>query len=210
LKIALLSDTHELHRSADVPACDLLIHAGDWTFFSRRLDQIEDFNEWLGEQHAPLGRILCPGNHETYLERDPSLKSLTSNGKVLISEPYDIHGLKLFATSVVPLLGTGFGIASAEERSRIYAQIPIETDVLISHGPPYGILDCAPGDSTHQGCRELLKAVRRIRPKLHVFGHVHTGFGLYETEHTLFVNAALLGPHGDIENRPVMLSMDKL
>lgn len=119
MRIALLSDTHELHRSTDVPACDLLIHAGDWTFFSSNLEQIEDFNEWLGEQYATLGRILCPGNHESYLERDPSLRSLTPNGIVLINERYDIRGLKVFASPVVPLLGTAFGVAKPEDRSRL-------------------------------------------------------------------------------------------
>lgn len=210
LKITLISDTHELHRSVDMPQCDLMIHAGDWTFLSRSLAQIEDFDDWLGQQHAPLGRILCPGNHEGYLERNPSLRSLTPNGIVLINERCDIRGLKVFASPVVPLLGTAFGIAKPEDRSRLYAQIPTATDVLITHGPPYGILDSVPGEAHHQGCPELLKAVKRVKPKLHVFGHVHTGYGLYQSADTLFVNAALLGAHGDIENKPIAIAIEEL
>jgi hypothetical protein len=210
LKIALISDTHELHRSVDIGPCDLLIHAGDWTFFSQRLDQIQDFDERLEEQYAPLGRILCPGNHESYLERDPSLRSLTPNATVLINEPLDIRGLKVFASPTIPLFGTAFGIAKPEDRSRLYAQIPLDTDVLITHGPPYGILDTSPGEAHHQGCPELLKAVKRVKPKLHVFGHVHPGYGVYRSRETLFVNASLLGAHGDIENKPIVLSIPEL
>jgi Icc-related predicted phosphoesterase len=206
----LISDTHELHRSVEMPPCDLLIHAGDWTFFSKSRRQIHDFNDWLGEQYAPLGRILSPGNHETYLEHDRHLSSLTSNGTVLIEERLAIRGLKLWASPITPHSAGGFTVRSPEERARRYAQIPLETDILITHGAPYGILDCAPGDSQHQGCRELLNAIKRIKPKIHVFGHVHQGYGVYQTPDTLFVNAALLGPDGDIDGPPIVVSIDEL
>jgi Icc-related predicted phosphoesterase len=210
LKIACLSDTHELHRSVDMPSCDLLIHAGDWTFFSRSRTQIKDFNEWLGEQYAPLGRVLCPGNHEQYLVRDPRLRSLTPNGTVLMNGKLSIKGLKLWASPVTSLSSSAFAIPEAKDRARLYSQIPSDTDILITHGPPYGILDCSPGDSKHSGCRELLKAVVRIKPKIHVFGHVHAGYGIHQTPDTTFVNAALLGPDGDIANHPILLSLDRI
>jgi len=210
LKIGFISDTHELHRSVDMPPCDLVIHAGDWTFFSKSRKQIDDFNYWLGEQYAPLGRILSPGNHETYLEHDRHLSSLTSNGIMLIEEQLTIRGLKLWASPMTPHSVGSFAVADPEDRARRYAQIPLDTDILITHGPPFGILDCAPGESQHQGCRVLLDAVERLKPKIHVFGHVHQGYGIFETPDTLFVNAALLGPDGDIDRPPIVLSINEL
>jgi predicted phosphohydrolase len=210
LKIACLSDTHELHRSVDLPPCDLLIHSGDWTFFSRSRTQIEDFNDWLGEQYAPLGRVLCPGNHEEYLVRDPQLRSLTPNGTVLVNEKLSIKGLKLWASPVTPFSSGAFSIPDAVGRARRYAQIPRGTNILITHGPPYGILDCSPGSQDHRGCPELLEAVERIKPKLHVFGHIHAGYGIHQAPDTTFVNAALLGAGGDIANRPILLSLDQI
>lgn len=177
-----------------------MIHAGDWTFFSKCRKQIDDFNDWLEEQYAPLGRILSPGNHETYLESDPQLVSLTPNGTVLIEEQLTIGGLKLWASPITPHSAGGFTVRSPEERARRYAQIPLETDILITHGAPYGILDCAPGESLHQGCRELLNAVKRIRPKIHVFGHVHQGYGVYQMPDTLFVNARIENMLAEIES----------
>lgn len=210
MKIGLIADTHELHRSVIIPPCDLLVHAGDWTFFSKSSEQISDFNDWLGEQYTPLGRILSPGNHETYVEHDRRLRSLTANGTMLIEEQSKIRGLKLWASPITPHTVGAFAVADPEVRARRYAQIPLSTDLLITHGPPYGILDCGPGGLEHQGCRELLVAVRRVKPKIHVFGHVHSGYGVYQTPDTLFVNAALLGPDGDIDRSPIVISIDEL
>jgi len=207
LTLVLLSDTHELHREVDVPDGDILIHAGDFTMFSGSLRAIEDFNAWLGElPHQP---IVCPGNHEFFLERDPSRRFLLNEATVLINESVEVSGLKIWASPITPLANTAFGMASAEDRRRLYAQIPEGTDVLITHGPPYGILDTAPGSEFHSGCRELFDAVMRLKPRLHVFGHVHGAYGVFHTHDTTFVNAALLGAHGDIEKTPVGVRMSR-
>jgi Icc-related predicted phosphoesterase len=72
------------------------------------------------------------------------------------------------------------GLSSPKDRKRLYGQIPQDIDILISHGPPFGILDTAPISGLHEGCRELLDAATRVRPKLHVFGHIHTAYGSSE------------------------------
>jgi predicted phosphodiesterase len=98
LRIAIVSDTHELHRDVDLPEVDLLIHAGDWTFFSKHMKAIEDFNNWLDEQHIRHGTVLVPGNHEFYLEADPSRRSLTHNATVLVGERLSVRGLNLWGS----------------------------------------------------------------------------------------------------------------
>jgi Icc-related predicted phosphoesterase len=117
--------------------------------------------------------------------------------------------LRLWGSPVTPLYGGAFGLSSAKDRKRLYAQISEDIDVLISHGPPYGILDLAPGSHLHQGCGELLDAVMRVRPKLHVLGHVHGAYGVFQTEHTTFVNASLLGLHGDLDRAPFVFEMNR-
>jgi Icc-related predicted phosphoesterase len=205
LRLVLLSDTHQLHREVEMPDGDLCIFAGDFTFFSKSLKAILDFNDWLGE--LPHRAVVVPGNHEFFLESDPSRRSLISNATVLINEGIEIQGLRIWGSPVTPLYGGAFGLSSAEERRRLYAQIPEDTDVLVSHGPPYGILDSSPGSGVHSGCRELFDAVMRVRPRLHVFGHVHGAHGIFQTDQTTFVNAALLGVDGDLENSPIVLRM---
>jgi Icc-related predicted phosphoesterase len=208
LRLVLLSDTHELHREVDVPDGDILIHAGDFTMFSRSLSAIEDFNVWLGELPYRI-KICVPGNHEFFLERDLSRRSLLSDATVLINERFEVNHLKFWGSPVTPLANTAFGIASAEDRKRLYAQIPDDTDVLVTHGPPYGILDSTPESGFHSGCRELFDAVMRVKPKLHVFGHVHGAYGIFHTDDTTFINAALLGAHGDIDKAPIVVRMSR-
>jgi predicted phosphohydrolase len=170
LRLVLLSDTHELHRAVDVPDGDIFIHAGDFTMFSESMKAVADFNDWLGEL-PHRHKIVVPGNHEFFLEADPSERSMLDNAVVLINEGTEIEGLRIWG----------------------YAQIPQDINVLITHGPPFGILDTAPISGLHEGCRELLDAAELVRPKLHVFGHIHTAYGVFRTEHTTFVNASRLG-----------------
>jgi Icc-related predicted phosphoesterase len=206
IRLVLLSDTHGLERELDVPPGDILIHAGDFTMFSKSLRAIEDLNKWLGEQ-PHRHRILVPGNHEFFLEADPSRRSLLSNATVLINEGIEIDGLRIWGSPVTPLSGVAFGIPSPGDRKKTYAQIPPGTHVLITHGPPFGILDSSPGSEFHSGCKELLAAVTKIAPRLHVFGHIHGAYGLVQSDGTTFVNAALLGNDGDLAHEPVVLEM---
>lgn len=69
------------------------------------------------------------------------------------------------------------------------------------------MLDEAPGSDFHSGCPVLLEAVKRIKPRLHVFGHIHGAYGMTEDEHTTYANVALLGPEGDVAHKPLVLRM---
>jgi predicted phosphohydrolase len=209
LTIVCISDTHELHRELDVPDGDILIHAGDFTMFSKRAAAILDFNDWLGKL-PHRWKILIPGNHEFFLESDLSRRRLISNATVLINEGIEIAGLKIWGSPVTPLYGGAFGLSSPTDRVRLYAKIPDGLDILVTHGPPSGILDRSPGALHPAGCPQLLEAVTRLKPKLHVFGHIHGAHGMVCTEDTLFVNAALLGPDGDLSASPIVLRMPEV
>jgi predicted phosphohydrolase len=206
LRLVLLSDTHQLHREVDVPDGDIFIHAGDFTMFSESMEAVVNFNDWLGEL-PHRDKIVIPGNHEFFLEADPSERSMLDNAVVLINEGAEVEGLRIWGSPVTPLYGGAFGLSSAKDRKRLYARIPWGIDVLITHGPPFGILDTAPISGLHEGCHELLDAVLRVEPTLHVFGHIHTAYGIFRTEHTTFVNASRFGLHGDLDRAPFVFEM---
>lgn len=208
ITIVCLSDTHELHRQVEVPDGDVLVHAGDFTMFSKSTAALRDFNEWLGELSHRY-KVLVPGNHEFAFE-DPSRTRLITHATLLINEGVEILGLKIWGSPSTPLYGGAFGLSHSEDRKRLYDGIPGDTDILITHGPPYGILDQAPEFDVHAGDPELLKAVLRIRPKLHIFGHVHGGYGLFETGPTTFINAALLGSLGNLDRAPIVIRLKKV
>jgi predicted phosphohydrolase len=207
-KAFLLSDTHQRHREIDVPNGDIFIHAGAFTMFSRSMAEIIDFNNWLGELPHRY-KIVVPGNHEYFLEADPSERLMLDNAIVLMNEGKGIEGLRIWGSPVTPLYGGAFGLSSAKDPKRLYAQIPSDIDVLISHGPPFGILDTAPISGLHEGCCELLDAVMLVRPRLHVFGHIHGAYGVFQTEHTTFVNASRLGLDNDPDKAPFIFEMTR-
>lgn len=197
-----MSDTHELHRDIHhVPDGDILIHSGDFTMFSKSLSAILDFNAWFGERPHPY-KIVVPGNHEFFLEADPSRRSLLSNATVLINEGVDIEGLKIWGTPTTPMDGGAFGRSAQRDRVKIYSQIPTDTAIVVSHGPPFGVLDQPAASEIHSGDRELFDAVMRVKPRLHCFGHIHPAYGVFQSAYTTFVNAALLGPHGSLDKSP--------
>jgi predicted phosphohydrolase len=208
LRLVLLSDTHQLHREVDVPDGDIFIHAGDFTMFSESMQAVVDFNDWLGGLSHRY-KIVVPGNHESFLEADPSDRFMLDQAIVLINEGTEVEGLRIWGSPVTPLYGGAFGLSSAKDRKRLYARIPWDIDVLITHGPPFGILDTAPISGLHEGCHELLDAVLRVQPKLHVFGHIHTAYGIFRTEHTTFVNASRLGLHHDPDKAPFVFEMTR-
>jgi len=204
IRVVCISDTHELHRELDVPFGDLLIHAGDFTFFNHT-SKIKDFNDWLGELPHKC-KVVIPGNHDRAFSTDPRRRAEITNAVLLINESVTMCGFKIWG-SPVTCDDTAYGFTRLEERAALYAAIPSDTDILVTHGPPYGILDCEPGAVHRQGCPALRDAVKRLRPRLHVFGHVHAGYGAAQGKFTAYVNAALLGLAGDIENRPIVLDI---
>jgi hypothetical protein len=135
LRLVLLSDTHRLHREVEVPDGDVLVHADDFTQFGRTKAEITDFVEWLGALPHRY-KILVPGNHEFVLEASSSGRFRLGDARVLINDGIDIDGLRIWGSPVTPLYAGAFGMSSAEDRRRLYAQIPEDTDILITHGPP--------------------------------------------------------------------------
>jgi Icc-related predicted phosphoesterase len=200
VRIVCISDTHEWHRELAVPDGDLLIHAGDFTFWNHA-SKIRDFNLWLGELPHRY-KVIIPGNHDRVFNQNPRNRTLITNAVLLINESVRLCGLNIWG-SPVTCDDAAYGYTRREDRARLNASIPRDTHILITHGPPYGILDREPSSYRRQGCTELRAAVIQLQPRLHVFEHVHGGYGTFQNETTLFVNAALLGPAGDLENLPI-------
>ena len=205
LDLALFGETHELHREVEVPDGDILICVGDFTMFSKSMSSIEDFNEWLGEQ-PHRHKIIVPGNHEFFLESNPERRSLLDNAELLIDESIEIGGMKIYGSPMMPLYGAAFGNSSPKDRERHWRRIPDDTDVLITHGPPFGVLDLSPGQVERMGDPELRKRVRELPSlRLHAFGHVHGSHGIAEQDGVTFVNVALMGLLGDLAWQPIAL-----
>ena len=205
MRVVCISDTHALERELLVPFGELLVHAGDIGFFEHGTRSIELFNQWLGTL-PHRWKVLTAGNHDFWLANDPRLRKLITNGILLLNESVIIGPAKIWASPITLHPDAAFGCCDPEERTRIYSQIPLDTDIVVTHGPPLGILSGAP-EAT--GDRELRQAIVRVEPILHVFGHAHEGYGLLQTKHTTFINASLFGRDGSLSNRPIVLEISR-
>jgi Icc-related predicted phosphoesterase len=205
MRIVLISDTHGLHRQLEVPGGDLLIHAGDFTFYSKPPSVISDFNNWLGSL-PHRHKVVVPGNHEYILE-EPRNRGTITNATLLVDSGVEVEGLKIWGSPTTPLYGGAFGMSRPEDRKRHWEQIPDDLDILITHGPPFAILDHGGSAERREGCPQLLEAVFRAFPRLHVFGHIHAGYGTLRTSDTIFVNASLLGDSGNLDRKPIVIDL---
>jgi Icc-related predicted phosphoesterase len=194
LVLVFASDSHLMERELSVPPGMIFVHCGDASFMGR--DNVAEFDDWLGELPHRY-KVYVPGNHDAAFA-----KSRLTNATVLINEVVEIAGLKFWGTPVTSV-GPAFCVSSAEERRRIFAAIPDDTDVLVTHAAPYAVLDNGGGDP------ELRAAVDRVQPIIHSFGHIHAGPATTTIGNTLFVNAALLGPDGALRGQPVMVKLPR-
>jgi Icc-related predicted phosphoesterase len=194
MRIIAISDTHGLHdRITQVPDGDVLIHAGDFMNSGRDAREIRTFNDWLDGVRIKH-RIVCAGNQDMLFERFPDIARLNLTRAVYLeSSGIKIDGLSFWASPFTPeFLNWAFMNPRGDVARRYWDQIPNELDVLITHGPPYGILDQVTPGTEHLGCEVLRRAVEEKRPRVHVFGHIHGGAGVVDNGITRFVNAVYL------------------
>jgi Icc-related predicted phosphoesterase len=213
LTLALLSDTHGMHTRMEhsIPDADVLIHAGD--FCGRgQASEVREFAAWLGKlphQH----KLVIPGNHDRPIEAEPATfrEVFAAHGiQLLINDAIEIAGFRFYGSPYTPtFLHWHFMRDRGEQIRAEWEKIPNGADVVITHGPAYGHGDLAPpwrGESPrHVGCFELLSRLRAIRPRLHVFGHIHDGYGVTisdEIAGTTFINASVCTEAYHPVNRP--------
>lgn len=204
MRIVCVSDTHGGHRHTAVPDGDVLIHAGDLTAHGS-LEDVEAFNEWLGQFPHPHKVVIC-GNHDWCFQNEPdeARKRLT-NATYLQDSGCKIGGLTFYGSPWTPLFfDWAFMLPDAELFDK-WALFPPRVDVLITHGPPHGILDVT-NRNEHAGSLTLLHRVRELKPRLHVFGHIHEAAGRLDNGDTTFVNASTrMGRGGGV---PIVLSAE--
>jgi Icc-related predicted phosphoesterase len=201
VRFVCISDTHGHHRELDLPAGDVLLHAGDMTQHGLR-SEIEDFNAWLGEV-APRYKhvIVIGGNHDLSLAADLAetggKEPLLTNCVLLNHQSISVMGVKIFGSPVEPRIGRKYiaFVHNEAELEEAWQQVPGDTDIILSHAPPRGHGDRMWG-LKHAGCEALLRACERVKPRAVVFGHIHAGYGVtrMNDDETVCINAASMRP----------------
>jgi Icc-related predicted phosphoesterase len=217
--ITLISDTHTKHDELsydplDLPGGDLLIHAGDIMNSGFKKQEIHEFCKWFEAQDYEH-KIFIAGNHDIMFENHPlESNTIVNNYDVTYLQDDEdiIDGVKIYGTPWQPwfydwafnLPKGGPGLYSKWEA------IPKDTDILITHGPPQDHLDMSgpPYNEPHLGCAMLRVKVDAQPPKIHVFGHIHGGYGYKFSNGTHFFNASVLNERYKYTNKPVTFDWD--
>lgn len=213
MKIISISDTHSKHREVEIPECDILIHAGDFTYFSKGGEsEIMDFLSWFNSQPAKY-KIFIAGNHEILWESKESyFKNKIPEGiHYLNDKMIEIEGIKIWGSPITPTFyNWGFNRNRGEEIKKHWDLIPDDIDILITHGPAFGIIDNTINGSA--GCEELLKKIEQNPPFIHIYGHVHSHGNTIRkinNKEVRFYNSALVNGKYKIMKKPHIFEFKK-
>jgi len=219
--ITVISDTHTQHKLLDLPGGDTLIFAGDLMNNGHSVYEVHDFLRWFMSQDYD-NLIFIAGNHEKRFEDNPEdtaeilkeyedLVTYLQDNSCIISneegESFNIYG----SPWQPEFYNWAFNLPKdGAELTAKWEAIPDNTDILVTHGPPYGILDTSghPYNETGLGCAILRKRVDLIKPKIHIFGHIHGSYGHEKINGTHFINASVLNEQYKQTNKPITFEWD--
>ena len=207
MKFTVISDTHNKHSSLKLDGGDVLLHCGD--FSGKGLEkQIADFNSWLGLQDFKY-KIVIAGNHDFLFEKEPEkAQSLLTNAIYLEDSFTVINGIKIYGSPWQPwFYDWAFNLHRGKALEEKWDLIPNDTDILLTHGPPYGIKDLT-SRTENVGCEDLLKRINQIKPKVHCFGHIHEDSGIWEENGTKFINASICDFNYKPSNQPYTFELN--
>lgn len=238
MKFVAISDIHL--STPEIPEADILLDAGDMTYRGNKSECIEAaiWRKNLLQREKRVKQIIAiAGNHDwaaqkesgwfADLMKDHGIHYLFDSGVVIAAdgsistwfpEKGPVEGIKVWGSPWQPWFHDwAFNLLRGKPLKEKWDLIPQGTDIIITHGPPNGILDRAPRGypeenwseqdfefhSERVGCTDLLEAVKRIKPKVHLFGHIHADYGVKDIDGTKFINAAIMDERYDPMNKPV-------
>lgn len=216
IRFVCISDTHGKIEGSKLhmPPGDVLLHAGDFTQ-KGHMNEIQKFNSYLGALPYKV-KVVIAGNHDLTFDDNITEASLRTFGvqkstvqsylserglksvkQMLTSAIYledslvTVCGIKIYGAPWKPVFcDWGFNLKRGEDILKKWQTIPADLDILMTHGPPVGHGDLT-GGNNNVGCVELLNTVqKRVKPKFHVFGHIHEGYGVTSDGYTTFINAS--------------------
>lgn len=230
MRIVFIADTHSLHlgMSYNLPKGDILCLAGDCTNVGKQFE-IHEFIEWFKGIKGYDLKIFIAGNHdfgfELYkgvrhlnedwihqvLNKEELMKSnvvYLEDEEHVITHPKLSRPIKFYGSPWQPWFHDwAFNLPrNGEELEKKWKAIPDDTDVLITHGPPFGILDYTPAN-INVGCEVLRFRVEQVNPLIHVFGHIHHSRGLKDVGETLFINASICNERYQPINKPIVIDL---
>lgn len=199
MRIVAISDVHTKWKELKIPECDVLISAGDYSYRGES-EIVEAFHAWLYKQ--PANNIISvQGNHELWVERNfekaKEIAERVCPGVHFIEEgPIEINGVKFWCSAFTPwFYDWAYNVQRGSEIDEHWKKIPEDTNILITHGPPFDVLDVVyfpdgtPKDNV--GCWNLKARIKQIKPDIHIFGHIHNSHGQKHEDGISYFNVCI-------------------
>ncbi len=221
MRITAISDTHMRHKKVNLPGGDLILCSGDISsrgFF----EEIKSFCKWFEVQRYD-SCVFIAGNHDfgfqdhkqecEELLKDYAITYLEDSHMIFPEEEYLYdESITIYGSPWQPeFYNWAFNLPrNGWELEQKWNDIPENTDILLTHGPPYGILDVVKGRTDHLGCELLIERLKIVKPKIHIFGHIHTGYGYYFDGTTHFINASVLDEQYQHTQNPLTFDWDPI
>ena len=215
MKILCISDSHNQHANmhlshVDLSTIDTIVHAGDATYVGE-YHVYEKLSEWLLSLKVP-NIVFVPGNHDISFEKvlDEATKCFDPSIHILIDKAVTIDNINFYGSPNTPAFGEGWAFnipRDSYELKACWDKIPVNTDVLITHGPPLGVLD----DNSRKhpcGCKLLGYRIKELpQLKAHIFGHIHEGAGKLVKDNVQYVNASICTAGYKPKNPPIVIEI---
>lgn len=207
MKICFISDTHGKHKLlSTMPEADVIAFTGDFSMSGSQCE-LELFLDWFSGLLQYKEKIFIAGNHDFICEKPDIVRKLVpDNVTYLFDESITIDGIKFYGTPWKPRFCNWAFNLSEDELTKKYNLIPDDVDILLTHTPPFGILDITINRYL-TGSSSLLKKINEIKPKISAFGHIHEAYGVTNVYDTTFVNASILNEKYQPVNDPIIFEI---
>lgn len=224
--IACFSDTHNKHKAVTLPTCDIAIFSGDATSQGFE-NELKTFLAWYHKQTQCTFKIFIAGNHDRCFDpkynemthADLWLKDLLAQYPDLIyleNSSVELMGLKIWGSPYTPNFNPArwaFNKGRGDELREIWKQVPLDADIIVTHGPAAYILDYVEQNKVYAGDEDLRFRIDEVKPKLHTFGHIHLESGKLEHKvddyrDTIHVNASVVNNAYTIIAKPVLIKLE--
>ena len=210
MRFVSISDTHGKHNF-ELPEGDVLLHAGDVS--SRGLKtEIQRFLDWFAGLDYTY-KIFIAGNHDFFFEEASAddIQAMIPPEIIYLNDSgVEIAGIHIWGSPIQPwFYDWAFNRQRGPAIQKHWDLIPANSDIIITHGPVFGIHDRTVS-GLPVGCEDLLPVIQRIKPKVHLCGHIHEAYGSRQVGETLYLNASILDVRYTIANPPIVFDVDAI
>ena len=214
MQVTFISDTHTKHKltTQDLPGGDILIHSGDCMNTGLYEFELIGFLDWFNNLDQYTHKIFIAGNHDWLFETKPKhAQEILQNYPNVIylqDQSIEVMGLNIYGSPWQPEFRSwAFNVPRNSTRiEKIWNQIPENIDILVTHGPPFSILDYVDWSKNNAGCELLYKRVMEVKPLIHCFGHIHNN-GYRQIDNTYFFNASVLNENYNYVFKPININI---